>query len=91
MCGDVLAMKKTCSGGDGCRCRACGHTRKLTRDVLTSLRRTFGVKTKHRLTFGEASLMHRRKFGDASGTIRGSISATSASVKDDRRRSVIIR
>ena len=42
MSGDVLAMKKTCSGGDGCRCRTCGPTRKLTRDVLTNLRGTFG-------------------------------------------------
>ena len=81
MCGDVLAMKTTCSGGDGCRCRTCGHTRKLTRDVLTNLRRAFG----------EASPMHRRLLGDASGNIRGLIGATSANVKDDRRRSVIIR
>ena len=40
MSGDVLAMKKTCSGGDVCRCRTCGPTRKLTRDVLTNLRRS---------------------------------------------------
>ena len=31
MSGDVLAMKKKCSGGDG-------PARKLTRDVLTKLR-----------------------------------------------------
>ena len=37
MSGDAMAMKITCSGGDGCRCRACGPTRKLTRDVLTNL------------------------------------------------------
>ena len=30
-----LAM---CSGGDGCRCRTSGPTRKLTRNVLTNLR-----------------------------------------------------
>ena len=41
MSGDVLAMKKTCSGGDECRCRTYGPTRKLTRDVLTN-RRIFG-------------------------------------------------
>ena len=35
---DALAMKITCSGGDGSRCRTCGPTRKLTRDVLTNLR-----------------------------------------------------
>ena len=35
--GDVLAMKKTCSGGVGCRCRTCGPTRKHTRDALTNL------------------------------------------------------
>ena len=92
MCGDVLAMKKTCFGGDGCRCRACGHTRKLTRDVLTSIRGTFGeASPMHRRNFGEPSSMHRRIFGDASGNIRGLIGATSANVKDDRRRSVIIR
>ena len=66
--GDALAMKITCSGDDGCRCRACGPTRKLTRDVLANLRRTFGG----------ASPMHRRIFGDASGYIRGLIGATSA-------------
>ena len=42
MSGDVRAMKKTCPGGDGCRCRACGPTGKLTRDVLTTLRGIFG-------------------------------------------------
>ena len=68
MSGDALAMKIRCSGGDGCRCRTCGPTTKLTRDVLTNLRGTFG----------EASPMHRRLFGDASGNIRGLIGATSA-------------
>ena len=38
MSGDALAMKMMCSGGDGCRWRTCGPTRKLTRDVLTNLR-----------------------------------------------------
>ena len=66
--GDALAMKITCSGGDGYRCRTCGPARKLTRDVLANLRGTFG----------EASPMHRRLFGDASGNIRGLIGATSA-------------
>ena len=70
MCGDVLAMKKTCSGGDGCGCRTCGPTRKLTRDVLTSLRETF------------ASPNFRRSIGEASGKIQGLIGATSANVKD---------
>ena len=37
--------KITCSGGDGCRCRTCGPTRKLTRDVLTNLQGTFGVSS----------------------------------------------
>ena len=60
MSGDALAMKITCSGGDVCRCRTCGPTRKLTRDVLTNLRGTLG----------EASPMHRRLFGDASGINR---------------------
>ena len=68
MSGDALAMEITCSGGDGCRCRTCGPTRKLTRDVLTNLRGTFG----------EASPMHRRIFGDASGDIWGLFDATSA-------------
>ena len=68
MFGDVLAKKKTCSGGDGCRCRTSGPTRKLTHDVLPRLRGTFG----------EASPMHRRIFGDASGNIWGLIGATSA-------------
>ena len=56
MSGDAMAMKITCSGGDGCRCRACGPTRKLTRDVLTNL---WG-------TFREASPMHQGIFGDES-------------------------
>ena len=68
MSGDALAMKITCSVGDRCRCRTCGPTRKLTRDVLTNLRGTFGG----------ASPMHRRLFGDASGDIRRLIGATSA-------------
>ena len=68
MSGNALAMKITCSGGDGCRSRTCGPTRKLTRDVWTNLRGTFG----------EASPMHRRLFGDASANIRGLIGATSA-------------
>ena len=55
MTGDALAMKITCSGGDGCRFRTCGPTKKVPRDVLTNLRGTFG----------EASPMHRRLFGDA--------------------------
>ena len=38
MSGDVLAMKRTCYGGDRCRWRTCGPTRKLTRDILTNLR-----------------------------------------------------
>ena len=46
MSGDVLAMKKTCSGGVGCRCR----------DVLTNLRGTFGeTSPMHRRIFGDAS------------------------------------
>ena len=69
MSGDILAMKKTCSDGDGCRCRARGPTRKLTRDVLTNL---WG-------NLGEASPMHRPIFGVASGNIRRIIGATSAS------------
>ena len=68
MSGDALPMKITCSGGDVCRCRTCGPTRKLTRDVLTNLRGTFG----------EASPIHRRLFGDDLGNIRGLIGATSA-------------
>ena len=52
MSGDALAMKITCSGGDGCRCRTCGSTGKLTRDVLTNLRGT------------DYSAMHRGIFGD---------------------------
>ena len=68
MSDDAVAMEITCSGGDGCRCRRCGPTRKLPRDVLTNLRGTFG----------EALPMHSRKFGDASGNIRGLIGATSA-------------
>ena len=62
MSGDALAIKITCSGGDGGRCRTCSPTRNLPRDVLTNL----------------ASPMHRRLFGDALGTIRGLIGATSA-------------
>ena len=42
MSGDVLVMKKACSGGDQCRFRTCGPTRKHTRDVLTNLRGIFG-------------------------------------------------
>ena len=61
MSSDVLAMKKTCSSGDGCRFRTCGPTRKLTRDVLVNLRGTFG----------EAPAMHCRIFGDASGEYSG--------------------
>ena len=64
MSGDVLATKKTCSGGDGCRCRTCGPTRKLTRDVLTNLRGACG----------EASPMHRRIFGDNSALHRLTVS-----------------
>ena len=36
MSGDVLAIKKTCSGGDGCRCRTCSPTRELTRNASQS-------------------------------------------------------
>ena len=69
MSGDALAMKITCFGGDGCRCQTCGPTRKLSRDVLTSLRGTFR----------EASPMHSRIFGDASGNIRELFGAISTS------------
>ena len=34
----VLAMQNTCCGGDGCRRRTCGRTRKNTHDVLTNFR-----------------------------------------------------
>ena len=71
MSGDILEMKKTYSGGDGCRCRTCGHTRKHTRDVWTNLRGTFE----------KVSPTFRRIFGDASGKIRGLICATSANIK----------
>ena len=42
MSGDVMAMQKTSSDGDGRRCRACGPTGKHTRDVLMNLRRCIG-------------------------------------------------
>ena len=66
MSGDVLAMEKKCSGGDGCRCRTCGLTRKLTRDVLTNFRGTFGEASRciaeylamRRVTFGDLSALH---------------------------------
>ena len=52
---------------DGCWFRACGPKRKHTRDVLANL---WG-------TFGEASMMFRQIFGDASGKILGLIGVTS--------------
>ena len=54
MSGDALAMKITCSGGDGCRCRTCGPTRKL-----------FGEPSgKHHRCIADYSAMHRGIFGD---------------------------
>ena len=60
MSGDVLAMKKTCSNGNGCRCRTYGPPRKLTRDILTNLRRSIN----------DASLNIRRCIGEDSRYIR---------------------
>ena len=60
MSGDALAMKITCSGGDGYRCRTCGPTGKLTRDVLMNLR---GSNT-------DASPNIRRGIGEYSGIDR---------------------
>ena len=54
MSADALAMKIMCSGGDVCRCRTCGPTGKLTRDVLPNLRGSIA----------EYSAMHRGIFGD---------------------------
>ena len=59
--GDIQAMKKTCSGGDGRRCRTCRSTRKHTPDVLTNLRGTFGGSN-HR-HFDEYSAMHQEDSG----------------------------
>ena len=61
MSGDALAMKITCSGGDGCRCRTCGPTRKFTRDVMTNLGEPSG---KHHRCIANYSAMHRGIFGD---------------------------
>ena len=33
----ILVMKKTSSGGNGCRCRTCSPTNKHTRDVWMNL------------------------------------------------------
>ena len=60
MSGDALAMKITCSGVDGCRCRTCGPTRKLTRDVLTNLRGASGEA--YNRFIDDHSAMHRGIF-----------------------------
>ena len=50
----VLAMKKTCSGGDRCRYRTCCLKRKHRRDVLTNLRGIVGeVLAKFRRIFSD--------------------------------------
>ena len=62
MSGDVLAMQKTCSDGDASRCwNVWFHEKTHTRDVLTSLRATFG---KYHRCIAEYSAMHRGRFGD---------------------------
>ena len=64
MFGDVLAMENTCAGGDGCRCRTCGPTRKLTRDVLTNLRGSItDVSPNIRRCIGEDSGINCRYIG----------------------------
>ena len=76
--GDVLAMKITCSGGDVCRCRTCGPTSKLTRDVLTNLRGIFGNAPGnirgfiglHRLTTVSDVLLESATVGDPSAMRR---------------------
>ena len=51
----VLAMIKTCSGGDRCRYRTCWLKRKHRRDVLTNLRGIVGeVLAKFRRIFSDA-------------------------------------
>ena len=68
MSGDVLVMKKTCSGGGRFQYQKCSPTRKHTRDVLTNLR----------VIFVEVSPTFRPIFGDAQRKIRGLICAISA-------------
>ena len=66
MSGDALAMKITRSGGDGCRCRTCGPTRKLTRNVLTNLRGSITDASpiiRIRRCIGEYSGINRRYIG----------------------------
>ena len=56
----ILVMKKTSSGGNGCRCRTCSPTSKHTRDVWMNLQESIAD------IFGDASWKIRGLIGSKS-------------------------